>query len=83
MQLKVKVVGPLSRYLPAGSVDNQTVIDAAEGATVADLIKALGMPEDQKCIVSIDDEVVPTGERQSKLLSASDSIKLISPLKGG
>ena len=83
MNLTVKLVGPLSRFLPAGSNGNETQVNAAEGATVSDLIKMLGLPDDLKFIVSINDDIVPIQERQSRSLSSSDSIKIIPPLKGG
>lgn len=83
MQLTVKLVGPLSRFLPAGAVGNETQVDTADDATVADLMQKLGLPEDLKCMVSINDDIVPIGDRQSRALSASDQIKIIPPLKGG
>lgn len=83
MDLKVKLVGPLGRFLPAGSQGNETQVDAAEGATVSDLIEILGLPDDLKFIVSINDDIVPIQERQSRPLCSSDSIKIIPPLKGG
>ena len=83
MNLTVKLVGPLSRFLPAGSSGNETQVNAADGATVSDLIKMLGLPDDLKFIVSINDDIVPIQERQSRSLSSSDSIKIIPPLKGG
>lgn len=83
MDLKVKLVGPLGRFLPADSNGNETQVNAVDGATVSDLIKILGLPDDLKFIVSINDDIVPIQERQSRSLSSSDSIKIIPPLKGG
>lgn len=83
MDLKVKLVGPFSRFLPADSNGNETQISAAEGTTVSDLVKILGLPEDVKFIVSVNDDIVPIQERHSRSLSSTDSIKIIPPLKGG
>ena len=83
MQLTVKLVGPLSQYLPSGSEGGVTQIEAEAGLTVSDLVKKLGLPEDIKCMISINDDLVPIGERQSRTLSDSDSVKIIPPLKGG
>ncbi len=83
MQLTVKLVGPLSRFLPPGCSNNETRLDAADGTNVSGLMKLLNLPEDLKCIVSINDEIVPIGERQSRSLSSSDYVKIIPPLKGG
>lgn len=83
MQLTVKLVGPLSRYLPAGSEGGITKVEAEPGTTVSGLMKNLGLPEDLKCMISINDDLVPIGERQSRALSDSDSVKIIPPLKGG
>jgi len=84
MPLKVKLVGPLSEYLPVGSVGNEIEVEVGnETTTVTDLMKQLGLPEDIKCMVSINDTIVPIGERQARLLSSSDQVKIIPPLKGG
>lgn len=83
MNMTVKLVGPLSRFLPAGSNGNETQVQADDGATVSDLIRILGLPDDLKFMVSINDEIVPIQERRSRSLSSSDRIKFIPPLKGG
>ncbi len=83
MELTVKLVGPLSRFLPAGSSGNEMRLEATDGITVSGLMKTMNLPEDLKCIVSINDNIVPIGERQSRPLSASDYVKIIPPLKGG
>lgn len=83
MKLTVKLVGPLSRYLPPGSEGGITQVEAEAGLTVSGLVSKLGLPEDIKCMISINDDLVPIGERQSRTLSDSDSVKIIPPLKGG
>ncbi len=83
MQLTVKLVGPLSRYLPSESEGGVTQVEAEAGLTVSGLVKKLGLPEDIKCMISINDDLVPIGERQSRTLSDLDSVKIIPPLKGG
>ena len=83
MQVTVKLVGPFGRFLPTGSAGNETGVDIEDGTTVSGLMQQMKLPADLKCMVSINDEIVPIGERQSRLLSASDYIKIIPPLKGG
>ncbi len=82
MQLTVKLVGPLSRFAAAES-GKESEVEADDGTTVSGLMELLGLPEDLKCIVSINDDIVPIAERQTRLLSTSDHIKFIPPLKGG
>ena len=83
MKLTVKLVGTFRKYLPRGSVGNTTEVETDDNVTVARLIQDLGLPADQRFIVSVNDNIVPIAERQSRSLDASDSIKFIPPLKGG
>ncbi len=83
MHLTVKLVGPLSRYLPENSDGGEVQIEVGDSTTVTDLMKVLGIPEDKKCMISINDDLLPIEERRTRTLCATDSIKFIPPLKGG
>ncbi|MDE0309472.1 MAG: sulfur carrier protein ThiS [Acidiferrobacterales bacterium] len=83
MQLTVKLVGTFARYLPTPSQGNMVEIEVDDGTTAAQLAGILGLPETQPFMVSVNDEIVPKSDRESKVLQSTDSIKIIPPLKGG
>ena len=45
MKITVKTAGNLGKYLPAGSTGNLAKLEVAEGATPADVMSQLGLPE--------------------------------------
>ena len=83
MRLTVKLVGTLGKYLPENSAGNVTKIDIENSISIAKLIELLKLPADKPYIVSVNDNLVPASERQSYVVTESDNIKIIPPLKGG
>jgi len=79
--VKVKVVlfGPHARLLPPGAHGNSASIPAEEGATVADVLDAVGVPLDARSYVQLN------GTRQglTAALQDDDEIRVIVPLGGG
>ena len=83
MQLTVKLVGTLGKYLPENSENNVTEINSEDNLTVVQLIQKLGLPADKPYIVSVNDEVLARADRQTYFLQDTDNVKIIPPLKGG
>ncbi len=83
MLLTVKLVGTLSKYLPDGSKGGVIQVDTEHNITIFELMKLLGLPPEQQCIISINDDIVPISERKSRTLQQSDNVKFIPALKGG
>ena len=83
MQLNVKLVGTLGRFLPAGSTGNKTQIEVDDSISIANLIELMNLPADKPYMVSVNDVLVPASQRQSFSVTESDNIKIIPPLKGG
>ena len=83
MQLTVKLVGTFAKFLPNGSQGNTVDLEVEPGTTAAQLVGLLGLPEQKPFMVSVNDELVPKSDRESKVLESTDSIKIIPPLKGG
>lgn len=83
MQLTVKLVGTFAKYLPSPNQGNLVDVEVDSGTTAAQLVSILGLPEQQPFIVSVNDDIVPKSDRDSKVLKSTDSIKIIPPLKGG
>jgi len=79
--LKIKVVlfGQHARLLPPGSHGNSTSIDVEAGATVADVLDALGVPPDGRSYVQLN------GAREglAAALQDGDEVRVVVPLGGG
>ena len=79
MTVRVKLHAILRKFLPPGSEDNVAVVEVADGATVADVIARLGIPEKHAgMLVSGDDYV----ERTSRLADGQE-LSIFPPLAGG
>ena len=83
MRIKIKTGGLLGQYLPEGSVSNKAEIDVDEGSGPLDVMRMLGMPEDQTYLIILNQSVVPTAERPATKLADNDELSILPPLKGG
>ena len=81
MRVEVRLYAQLAAYLAAGSAGNRTELVLAEGATVADLLVLLGIPEDLSCssIFLINEK----HERRTRVLAEGDVICILPPIVGG
>ena len=79
MQVRVKLFATLRKYMPAGVAGDTLTVEVGDGATVADLVAALGIPLDHARMAVVRgeqlalDAVVPPGEE----------VNLFPPLAGG
>lgn len=79
MQVQVKLFATLRKYMPPGSRGDTLTVEVAEGATITDLVAALGIPLDHARMAVVRgeqlalDAVVPAGEE----------VNLFPPLAGG
>ncbi len=83
MKIKFKTGGLLADVLPAGSSDDQAVLEMPEGATITDVMARLGLPEDDFYLVILNDVVSPKAARSKTVLNDSDELGIFPPLKGG
>ena len=83
MKLQVKLVGTFSKFLPENSNSGITTVDTEDGSSVSQLIGVMNIPHGTPCIVSVNNQLVPSSERASKFLEENDEVKIIPPLKGG
>lgn len=74
----VELMADLRRYLPRG-VDGPIRCTLPHGATVGDLLGALGIPGDTELTVGLDGELA---QRDSALRDGAD-VLLVSPMEGG
>ena len=79
MKVKVVLFGHHAQLLPPGSQGNSTSIDAEEGATVADILDAFGVPPDGRSYVQLN------GAREglAATVQDGDEVRVIVPLGGG
>ena len=79
MRVEVQLHATLTAFLPPGSRDGVAVLDVAATATVADLIRHLGIPADLSRVVLVNGHDVD----EETLLSAGDVVDIFPPLAGG
>lgn len=82
MKITVKTAGNLGKYLPAGSSGNLARLEVADGATPADVMSQLGLPEGSYLVI-LNGSSVPKAERASLELADNDNLAIMPPLKGG
>lgn len=83
MEIIVRTAGLLGRYLPPGSTGNEARIEVDSGATPLDVMQLLDLPRDDRYLVMLNGNVVPTAERPATRLSDGDELGIFPPLKGG
>ena len=68
----------LRRFLPRGA-DGPQRYTVATGATIADLLAQIGIPDDAEITIGVDGEVA---KREAALHDGAD-VMLLSPMEGG
>lgn len=71
----------MSDYLPAGAVGGRIELEMPEGAEFASLATQLGIPENERFVVSINDTLVPDPEQHR--LEDGDKVIIMAPLAAG
>lgn len=79
MQVEVRLYGVLRKYLPNTRPGEGYKVDLPEGATVADLMSALGMPVDDVNQAFVNGQTVDLAH----VLADGDNVRVFSPLGGG
>ena len=79
MRVTVKLHATLRKYLPPQCSDNAVRLEMPEQATVADVLRRVGIPLDHaKMIVSNGERLEPTS-----VLGDGQEVNLFPPLAGG
>jgi sulfur carrier protein ThiS len=79
MEVKVTLFGHHARLLPPGTSGNATSVEFQEGATIADVLDALGVPPEGRSYVQLNG----SREEPSAALADGDEVRVIVPLGGG
>ncbi len=76
MKIRVELQAYLADYAPADS--GTFAYDVPDGATVEDVIRKLGVPEELASVITIGDEAVDA----SRTLKDGDRVTVIPPVAG-
>ena len=79
MKVEVHLFATLSGYLPDGTTGDGVALDVPEGSTVADVVRALEIPDNFDCVKVVNGHDVPSDQ----LLADKDVLSLFPPLVGG
>ena len=69
------------KYLPSDARDGRAVVSVEEGATLQDLMGALGIPGDEKGTAVING--ISYGVTDAQVLKEGDVVSFFSPVAGG
>lgn len=79
MKIEVKLFASLRKYLPAEARDDTVTVDVPEGATVAEIVSRLGIPNEHA-------RMAVSGGKQVEILTPlidGQQVSLFPPLAGG
>ena len=82
MKVQVTAAGLLEEYLPADS-DGEMTVEAPEAATLVAVMRATGIPESTKPLISLNGTVVPRSQHATRTVSDGDAVHFMPNLKGG
>ncbi len=83
MRITVKLFATLSRYLPAGTERNVAEIEVPDGATVADVIERLRLPEEEVHMTLLDGRFVAPEKRAATAVAPGQTLAVWPPVAGG
>ena len=79
MKVEVHLFATLSGYLPDGTPGDGVALEVPEGSTVADVVRALEIPDNFDCVKVVNGHDVPSDQP----LADRDVLSLFPPLVGG
>jgi molybdopterin converting factor small subunit len=77
--VEVRLFATLAQFLPPGSTAGTAVLDVADGATIADVTRSLGISPTLDCVVLLNGANVEADAG----LRGGDVIDIFPPLAGG
>jgi sulfur carrier protein ThiS len=79
MNIQVALYAGLTRFLPRGAQNRTATLEVPDGATVLDVMRQLGVPDDVPCISVVDGKRATT----EVVLRDRETLSLFPPLTGG
>jgi len=83
MQVTIKVFGKLRHHMPTGSRAGNYPLNFKLGETLEQLLSKLPLPKDRPYLVLHNDKKIDLKQWASTLISESDDIIVLAPVKGG
>lgn len=81
IDVQVKMFMKFRKYLPSDSVDGRAVVSLEKGSTLQDLMRTLGIPEDEKGTAVING--ISYGVTETQVLADGDVVSFFAPVAGG
>jgi molybdopterin converting factor small subunit len=79
MEITVELFATLTKYLPLGTKGKSTALTVLEGATVGEVVRGLGIPDD----VPFTTLVNGRHSEPDEVLKPGDRLSAFPPLAGG
>lgn len=84
MNIELKLFMQFKNYLPSDSQDDKAIISLKEGATVDDLLKTIGIPNDEPKLLVINGvSQGTTTDSNTQVLKDRDVVSIFPPVGGG
>ena len=83
MRVTIKLYAMLSEYLPPGAEKNVASLELEEGATVAQVVKKLNLPDRYVHLVLVNGVYVGHDAHADATLKAGDTLAIWPPVAGG
>ncbi len=83
MNIRVKLIAIIDQRRPPDDGVNDSVIELAPGATMADAMTALDLPAAESYVTLVNGEIVGAAERAGHGLAEDDALVVFPPIKGG
>ena len=78
MKIEIRLIGRLGEYWESGEI-----LEITDGATVSESLVAIGLPEDEAGMISVNGASIAKKNRGSQKLAEGDSITVMAPVHGG
>lgn len=83
MQISIRLFGNLRQYLPKSSRSNTYMLAINDNTPLIDVLSQLAIPAEQPYLVLFNDTKLDKQLYAETIVSATDNIILLPPIKGG
>ena len=83
MKITFKLFAGLGKYLPDAAVRNEVELEVEQGIKLQEVITTHGVPVEECHLVLVNGVYVAPSQRNSYVLSESDSLAVWPPVAGG
>lgn len=80
MRITLKLFAYLADFLPSGSRNNRTELDASESDTVVDIIERFRLPEKEVHLVLVNGVYLASSDRATRILIEGDHLAIWPPV---